>query len=75
MILQEQTGTPDEFAERMKICRRQLYYQLKELKGRGATVKYDRIRRTFYYDGDFHVTINRLHFSLHSAKNKGHKKA
>ena len=63
LIIQEHTGTPDELAHRMKISRRQLYYQLNELRDRGAMIKYDRIRRTFYYNSDFSITINRLHFS------------
>ena len=70
LISQERTGTPDEFAKRVDISRRQLYYQLEELRGRGATIKYDRVRRTFYYFGSFNITINRLHFSICSSKDK-----
>ena len=69
-ILKERTGTPDEFARRLNISRRQLYYILDELKGFGASIKHDRTRRTFYYSGDFNLTITKLHYSTNSKKNK-----
>ena len=52
-IQKEHTGTPMEFAKAMQISRAQLYILLNILKDYGASVKYDRIRHTFYYCDDF----------------------
>jgi predicted DNA-binding transcriptional regulator YafY len=57
LILRETTGSPDEFAKRLKIHRRQLYNILNELKDYGAGIKYDRIKRTYYYTNRFEVSI------------------
>jgi predicted DNA-binding transcriptional regulator YafY len=53
LIQQESTGSIDEFALRLHVCRRQLYYILEGLKIKGADIQYDRIRRTYYYVNDF----------------------
>ena len=62
-IMQEHTGNPDEFAERLHISRRTLYNILEGLKDRGAYIKYDRTRRTFYYKSEFDMTITQLSLS------------
>lgn len=60
LIRSESTGTPCEFAERLGISRRQLYYLLEELKGFGAQIMYSRVNNTFYYANNFEflLTIN-----------------
>jgi DNA-binding protein len=62
LIQKEATGTPDEFAKRLHISRRLLYYLLDELKDVGAEIEYNRRKSTFYYANDFeiHVTIRIL---------------
>jgi predicted DNA-binding transcriptional regulator YafY len=53
LILQEATGTPDEFAGRFHIKRRQLFNLLSELKDYGAPIEYSAINNTYYYTEDF----------------------
>ena len=47
------TGTPDEFAEKFEIKRRQLYNLLEELRHFGAVITYCRARKTFFYAEPF----------------------
>jgi predicted DNA-binding transcriptional regulator YafY len=62
LIEQEVTGTPDEFAARFRISRRQLYYVLDELKDYGAQFKYSRRRHTFYYIREFEFALKTFVF-------------
>ncbi len=57
MIQCEATGTPEKFAERLNIKRRQLYNILDEFKGYGACIRYNRTKKTFYYENDFEVVL------------------
>lgn len=57
LIQREATGTPEEFAEKLSIRKRQLYNVLEEFKDYGAVVKYSRVKRTFYYENDFKVSV------------------
>jgi len=57
LIKREGTGTPDEFAERFNIKRRQLYNILDEFKDYGAEIRYSRIKNSFYYLNDFDVSV------------------
>jgi len=68
MIEQEATGTPDEFAARFHISRRQLYYVLDELRDYGSTHDYCRRRHTFYYTGDFEFAITTFVFKINGKK-------
>jgi predicted DNA-binding transcriptional regulator YafY len=61
LISKEITGTPDKFAERLNLSRRQFYNVLAELKDDGIIIKYSRIRQTFYYTGDSKTTISDLY--------------
>jgi len=49
LIQCESTGTPDEFAERFGVKRRQLFYLLDELKQYGAVIKYNALKSTYFY--------------------------
>jgi len=60
LIQQERTGSPDEIADILQISRGQLYKMINSLKDYGASIEYDRIRRTFYYTGTFDITLNQL---------------
>lgn len=57
LIRTESTGTPCEFAERLKLSRRQLYYCLEEFKDFGAEIVYNRVKNTFYYANDFEFAL------------------
>ena len=56
-IRTESTGTPCEFAQRLGISRRQLYYCLEEFKDFGAQIMYNRIKSTFYYANNFEFIL------------------
>ena len=58
MIKREATGSPDEFAGKFNIKRRQLYNILEEFKDYGAEIKYSRIKNSFYYENEFDVFVN-----------------
>jgi len=57
LIQREATGTPEEFAERFNIKRRQLYNILEEFKDYGASIRYSRAKNSFYYENDFEVHV------------------
>jgi hypothetical protein len=57
LIQRKATGSPDEFAEKLHLKRRQLYNILEEFRDYGANIKYNRMRGTFYYDNDFDVSV------------------
>ena len=68
LILHENTGTPDEFAEQFHLNRRQIYNIINQLKDYGADIRFSRTKRTFYYVSEFKISINTLH--LLSDRNK-----
>ena len=47
LILQENTGTPDEFAALFRLSRRQIYNIIEILKDYGADIRFSRTRHTF----------------------------
>lgn len=49
LIRRKATGTPDEFAEKLGICKSMLMINLAELKEIGALIKYDFDKQTYYY--------------------------
>jgi hypothetical protein len=57
LIQSETTGTPNEFANRLHIKRRRLYDILNEFRDYGAEIKYDRIKRTYYYANDVDISF------------------
>lgn len=57
LISLEETGTPERFAKKLQISRRQLYYDLKLLKDLNAEIKYCRSKETFYYENPFEFKI------------------
>ena len=57
LIQREATGTPEEFAERFNIRKRQLYNILEEFKDYGAHIRYSRVKNSFYYENDFEVMV------------------
>lgn len=57
LIVKEATGTPDEFAARLHLSKRQLYNILEDFKDMGADIRYNRISKTFYYNNSFKIDI------------------
>ena len=57
LIQREATGAPQQFAERLHLCRRQFFNVLDELRDLGAEIRYDRIRCTYFYANDFDLQI------------------
>lgn len=57
LILEEKTGTPEEFAEKLKIGRSQLYNLIDELKEYGAPIKYSKKMNSFYYSKPFELEL------------------
>ena len=53
MILEGKTGTPAEFAVKLRLKVRQLYNILADLKSRNLPIKYSRKAKTYYYTHDF----------------------
>ena len=57
LIQHEATGDPQQFAERLHLCRRQFFNVLDELRDLGAEIRYDRVRCTYFYANDFDLQI------------------
>lgn len=49
LILTHKTGTPDEFASKMCMSRRNLYRVLRDLEKLGAEISYSKVTHSFYY--------------------------
>lgn len=57
LIEKRKTGTPDGFAKKLRISRRQLYYIIDELKLMGAPIDYDIQLKTFFYSEKCEINI------------------
>ena len=57
LIRNENTGKPDELAQRLHLKRSQLYETLDLLKFHGAPIKYSRKLCTFYYAENYSLEI------------------
>lgn len=57
-IIQKNTGTPDEFAKKIGVSRRQIFKDLKDLRSLGAKISYSPSRRTYYYRNGFDFYID-----------------
>ena len=49
LIENEQTGTPDDFAEKLHIGKRHLFRMLDELRLLGLPIEYNATLKTYYY--------------------------
>lgn len=58
LIEQEITGTPYELAVRLNISERLVYHLIEQLKDYNACIRYNRSRKTYYYDDDFELLVN-----------------
>lgn len=50
LIENENTGTAEELAKKMKLSRRSLFYYFDVLKDRGFNIKFCRHRKTYFFD-------------------------
>jgi transcriptional antiterminator len=57
LIQIEKTGTPDAFAKKLNLSRRQLYNELEFFKDLDASIKYCKKRESFYYDKPFNLEL------------------
>ena len=55
LINAESTGTPKEFADKLHVSRSHLYNLLRELKERGAHIKYLPHRQTYCYTSEYEL--------------------
>jgi len=58
LIQQSQTGTPDEFAGKIGISRRQLYNYLEEIRSYGIDIRYSRIHQSFRFENNKRLKIH-----------------
>ena len=57
-FLHSNTGTPEELAQKLHVSKRQLYNLVDEFRAMGASIKYSRESKTYYYTND-----KKCHFS------------
>lgn len=58
LIAMKATGNPDEFSQRLKISKRQLFNDIEMLRDIGADIKYDRNNGSYYYVNNFDINID-----------------
>lgn len=59
LIRHRSTGCPESFARRLGISKRTLHFTLSQMKDAfHAPIEYDRLRKTYFYAEDGHVTIS-----------------
>lgn len=51
------TGTATELAEKLGISRRSVYNLLNEMKDKGAPIKFDQYRGSYYYDEEGYFKV------------------
>lgn len=57
LISKDETGTPQELADRLKLSKSQLHNIIKELKSCGAPIAYNKSNRSYYYTEKFDLTM------------------
>lgn len=58
LLLHSNTRTPEELAQKLHVSKRQLYNLVDEFRAMGASIKYSRESKTYYYTND-----KKCHFS------------
>lgn len=58
IIKSKSSGTPKEFAQKLKISESYLYRCINEMKEMGVPVNYDRNLRHYYYTKEFDLKIS-----------------
>ena len=57
LIAMRATGTPEEFAYKMKLSRSTLFEMLQEMKGMGVDIRYSSSCETYYYADERRIII------------------
>lgn len=57
LIRREATGTPKEFAEKLRLTERQVYNILNDLKNYGADIRFSKLRCGYYYAYNFEIQL------------------
>lgn len=57
LIRTEKTGSPEVFAQRLNLSRRQLYNELELFRNLEAAIKYCKKRESFYYGESFDLEL------------------
>lgn len=57
LIRTEKTGSPDVFAQKLNLSRRQLYNELEIIKNLDAIIKYCKKKESFYYSEPFNLEL------------------
>ena len=52
LIRRKATGSPEELAQKLRMCERGVYNYIRLMKDLGATIKYCRKRNSYYYQSD-----------------------
>lgn len=71
LIIQKNTGSPLELAERLRLSKRQVYNLIDELKDLGAPIFYCKRLKSYCYKDSFKLNIQ---FSLTLLEGKDEKK-
>lgn len=58
LIINENTGTPKELADLMRISERSVHLLIEQLKDYNAKIRYSRTRKTYFYSHDFDLQIS-----------------
>lgn len=58
LIAKECTGTPDIFAGKLNISKRQLFNILDEMRILGLDIRYNYMRETYFYNGNRYLDIS-----------------
>lgn len=71
LIYNESTGSPDSFARKLRLNKRQLFNILEEMRIMGVDIRYDRTRKTYCYCGDkyLHISCSLKNISDSEAQN------
>ena len=57
LIQNKRTGSPKEFARKLKISERTLYRKLDELRSYGAIISYDYLSSSYTYENSFNLKL------------------
>lgn len=57
LIRQQKTGSPIEFAKKLKLSESHLYFYIRELKDLGLPIAYSRTRKTYFYKENIKLDI------------------
>ena len=57
LISSQKTGTPETFAKKLYLSRRQMYNELEFFKNLNAPIKYCKKKETFYYTTNFEFSF------------------